>query len=248
MQPGRPFVLSVAGFDPSGGAGVLADVKTFEQHQVYGFGVCSALTVQSDNAFYQVQWLGAAEIIKQIEPLATKFPLAACKIGIIQNWEVLGEVLAFLHHTAPALPVVLDPVLQASAGHIFQTGATGWQQVLPKLSLITPNYNEMKKLGPDKSPEETAADLSYTCPVLLKGGHHPASLGTDYLYRNGSCMAFAPGLPAVYPKHGSGCVLSAAIAANLGLGNALPEACRRGKNYTEAFLSSNSSLLGYHIL
>jgi len=248
MQPDRPYVLSIAGLDPSGGAGILADVKTFEQHQVYGFGICSALTVQNDDAFYKVQWLSAPEIIAQLEPLVTKFPLATCKIGIIRNWEVLDEVLTFLKSKNPDLPIVLDPVLQASAGYVFQTIETGWHQVLPKLSLITPNYNEMKQLGSDSSPEETALSLSATCAVLLKGGHHPAALGTDYLFQNGHYLAFKPGSTEVFPKHGSGCVLSAAIAANLALGHALPEACRRAKKYTESFLSSTPALLGYHYL
>lgn len=248
MQPDRPYVLSIAGLDPSGGAGILTDVKTFEQHQVYGFGICSALTVQSDNAFYRVQWLSAPEIIAQLEPLVTKFRLAACKIGIIQNWDVLDEVLTFLKQINPDLPIVLDPVLQASAGYIFQTAETGWHQVLPKLSLITPNYTEMKQLGAGSSPEETALSLSSTCAVLLKGGHHPTALGTDYLYQNGQCLAFKPGSTEVFPKHGSGCVLSAAIAANLALAHALPEACCRAKKYTESFLSSTPVLLGYHYL
>ncbi|KAA5540326.1 hydroxymethylpyrimidine/phosphomethylpyrimidine kinase [Adhaeribacter rhizoryzae] len=248
MQPDRPYVLSIAGLDPSGGAGVLADVKTFEQHQVYGFGVCSALTVQSDSDFLSVKWLSAPEIIAQLEPLVTKFPLAACKIGIIQNWEVLDEVLNFLKQINPDLPIVLDPVLQASAGYIFQTTEAGWQQVLPKLSLLTPNYNEMKQLRADSSPEETALSLSATCAVLLKGGHHPAAPGTDYLFQNGHFLAFKPGSAEVFPKHGSGCVLSAAIAANLALGYALPEACRLAKKYTELFLSSTPALLGYHYL
>ncbi|MGV3586068.1 MAG: hydroxymethylpyrimidine/phosphomethylpyrimidine kinase [Adhaeribacter sp.] len=248
MQPDRPYVLSIAGLDPSGGAGILADVKTFEQHQVYGFGICSALTVQSDSDFLSVKWLSTPEIIAQLEPLVTKFRLAACKIGIIQNWEVLDEVLTFLKQINPDLPIVLDPVLQASAGYIFQTAEAGWQQVVPKLSLLTPNYNEMKELSADSSPEETALRLSATCAVLLKGGHHPAALGTDYLFQNGHVLAFKPGSADVFPKHGSGCVLSAAIAANLALGHALPEACRRAKKYTESFLSSSPALLGYHYL
>jgi hydroxymethylpyrimidine/phosphomethylpyrimidine kinase len=246
MQSDRPYLLSIAGFDPSGGAGLLADIKTFEQHRVYGFGVCSALTVQSDNAFYDVQWLDASGIIKQIEPLISKFPVAACKIGIVQNWDVLAEVLTYLKSKVPALPIVLDPVLQASAGYIFQAGETGWQQVLPLVSLITPNYDEMKKLAPDSSPEEAALNLSYTCAVLLKGGHHPETRGTDYLFQGGKCLALSPGTADVHAKHGSGCVLSAAIAANLGLRYPLPEACRRAKQYTESFLSSTSTLLGYH--
>lgn len=248
MQPDRPYVLSIAGLDPSGGAGLLADVKTFEQHRVYGFGVCSAQTIQSDNAFYRVEWLSAPAIIAQVKPLVTKFKVAAAKIGLIQNWQVLATVLTFLKNMQPDMPIVLDPVLQASAGYIFRPDEVGWQQVLPCLSLLTPNYPEMGKLCPGSKPETAAINLSATCAVLLKGGHHPTTPGTDYLYQFGHCTAINPGPAAIYPKHGSGCVLSAAITANLALGCALPDACRQAKKYTESILNSTSTLLGYHCL
>ena len=248
MQPQRPYVISIAGLDPSGGAGLLADIKTLEQNQVYGFGVCTALTVQTDNQVLQVNWLSSAEIINQIEPLVKKFKVAACKIGIVQNWEVLLEVLQYLKTALPGLPIVLDPVLKASDGFAFQANLKNWQTILPFLTVFTPNYEEWQQLEANHNPEESATRLSSTCAILLKGGHHPQHPGIDFLYEDGACTAIPPTLPTIYKKHGSGCVLSSAIAANLAKGYTLTESCQRAKHYTEQFLSSSPTLLGHHTL
>jgi hydroxymethylpyrimidine/phosphomethylpyrimidine kinase len=248
MPESRPYVLSIAGFDPSGGAGILADIKTFEALGVYGFGVCSALTVQSDTDFLRVNWLKTHDVIEQLEPLVNKFPLHACKIGVVKNLDVLLKLILHLKSQQPDIQIILDPVLKASAGFAFHRilESEKLTAVLREISLITPNYDEIKQLKPDLPPIEAAKHLARYCAILLKGGHNPDAPGTDYLFKQDSCIALPPTVPTVSPKHGSGCVLSASIAANLALGCALAEACRRGKRYTESFLSSNLSLLGYH--
>lgn len=248
MPDTRPYVLSIAGFDPSGGAGILADVKAFEMHRVYGFGVCSALTVQNDTDFRKVQWLGTQEITEQLEPLVSRFDIRACKIGIVQNMDVLLEIILYLKRRQPAIQIILDPVLKASAGFAFH-GIPEDEKLMPVLqniALATPNYNEIQQLSPGLPPTDAARTMAQHCAILLKGGHNPEAPGTDYLFQQDFCTALEPTLPVVSPKHGSGCVLSASIAANLALGYILSEACRRGKYYTESFLSSNPTLLGYH--
>ncbi|MDX5437251.1 MAG: hydroxymethylpyrimidine/phosphomethylpyrimidine kinase [Pontibacter sp.] len=248
MSDTRPYVLSIAGLDPSGGAGILADIKTFEQHGVYGFGVCSALTVQNDTDFGKVQWLPVQEIIDQLEPLVSKFPILSCKIGIVQSMDVLLEVILYLKRLQPQIQIVLDPVLKASAGFAFHDALQEQQlnAVLQKLTLATPNYNEIQQLNQGLEPTDAATEMAKHCAILLKGGHNPEAMGIDYLFYQDTCTALEPTLSTISPKHGSGCVLSAAIAANLALGHTLEEACRRGKRYTESFLNSNQSLLGYH--
>ena len=248
MADTRPYVLSTAGFDPSGGAGILADIKTFEALGVYGFGACSALTVQSDTNFLRVSWLKAHDVIDQIEPLVGKFPLHACKIGVVKDLDVLLEIILYLKSRQPDIRIILDPVLRASAGFAFHgiLESEKLTAVLREISLVAPNYDEIKQLNPDLPPIEAAKHLARYCAVLLKGGHNPVAPGTDYLFEQDSCIALPPTLPDISPKHGSGCVLSASIAAHLALGCTLAEACRRGKRYTESFLSSNQSLLGYH--
>lgn len=251
MQQLRPYVMSLAGFDPSAGAGILADIKCFEQLQVYGFGVCTALTVQTDEVFLKNQWLNAAEIIDQAAPLLSKFKVSACKIGLIQNLEVLLEVLTFLRLKSSGLKIVLDPVLKASTGYAFHDWENGFLKLAPvleQLQLITPNYPEMKALGGYTEAHNAAKAWAACCPVLLKGGHSEKNTGTDYLFEGNELHELKPGVSSVYQKHGSGCVLSAAITAQLAKGLCLYDACAAAKKYIEQFLNSNPSLLGYHQL
>jgi len=241
--------MSLAGLDPSGGAGLLADIKTFEAQQAYGLGVCTALTVQTDREFLSVDWLPAARIIAQAAPLLQQYSPAYCKIGIVPGVPVLLEVVRVLHHLRPGIRIILDPVLKASAGFDFHDAGTAqtWQEILPYLYLLTPNYDEVLVLGgPAQDGQEAAMRLSRHCAVLLKGGHHPERKGWDVLYTPETEYLLPPASRQVYAKHGSGCVLSAAITAQLAQGHSLPDACINGKAYTEKFLSSHPSLLGYH--
>jgi hydroxymethylpyrimidine/phosphomethylpyrimidine kinase len=251
MQADRPFVMSVAGFDPSGGAGILADIKCFEQCETYGFGICSALTIQTDTEFLKNEWQSAKQIIDQAYPLLQKFNILSCKIGLIENLEVLEEVLVFLKQQRPDIKIVLDPVLKASSGYAFHDWTDGLSKLIPvlkHLNLITPNYPEMKALAGDIDVHEAAKAWSVHSAVLLKGGHTPDHSGTDYLYENEVCRVLKPSITEIYQKHGSGCVLSAAITAELAKGHTLETACVQGKTYIEHFLNSNTSLLGYHKL
>ena len=118
--------------------------------------------------------------------------------------------------------------------------------MLSKVFLITPNYNEILQLIPFANAKEAAQRISAHCNVLLKGGHNDEEKGVDYLYTNSSITKFVSGNLNVSAKHGSGCVLSAAITANLALGFDLQIACTNAKKYIEQFLSSNKTLLGYH--
>ncbi|WP_225869637.1 hydroxymethylpyrimidine/phosphomethylpyrimidine kinase [Pedobacter psychroterrae] len=246
----RPYVLSIAGFDPSAGAGVLSDIKCFEQHQVYGFGICTALTVQTDASFISCEWMNASQIIAQLKPLMDKFDVRACKVALIKDSSVLLEVISYIKSNNQHTKIILDPVLKSSSGFSFHHwDLEGMTAVLTRLDLITPNYQEMQHMGNSENAEETARMWSAHCPVLLKGGHNSKAPGTDFLFcADKAVMAFAITWGEVYQKHGSGCVLSAAITANLALGFPLDEACRKAKHYTELFLKSNESLLGYHSL
>jgi hydroxymethylpyrimidine/phosphomethylpyrimidine kinase len=248
MQPSRPYVLSIAGFDPSGGAGLLADCKTFEQHAVYGFGVSTAWTVQTDDSFLNIHWLTAEQIIEQLQPLVSKFVIAACKIGVINSPETLLRVIRFLKEYNPAIRIVWDPVLKASAGYEFHevNRFLNLEEILSELTLLTPNYNELQQLQLMTGEQLVKDDHAVFCSVLLKGGHRPDAPGIDTLYEPGGLTVIEAGVDKVFPKHGSGCVLAAAITASLATGQPLKKACKLAKQYVESFLNSNQSLLGYH--
>ncbi|MGV3639598.1 MAG: hydroxymethylpyrimidine/phosphomethylpyrimidine kinase [Adhaeribacter sp.] len=250
MPRTRPFVLSIAGTDPSGGAGVFADLKTLEANRVNGLGVVSAITSQSDREFFGVDWVPAGQIITQAGAVLKRFPVEVVKIGLIQNLEALLTVLDYLLDGYPERQIIWDPILRASAGFVFhgEPAPPLLGKVLPRLCLLTPNVPEALQLAPSNGPEESARQLSRHCAVLLKGGHRADQPGRDQLFlRSGSQYAYRPQPARVSAKHGSGCVLSAAIAANLALGYPLHRAVLRAKCYTTRFLSSNPSLLGYHL-
>lgn len=250
MQLERPFTISIAGLDPSAGAGLLADLKTFETLKIYGFGVVSALSVQDDEQVYQVSWLKSEEIIHQLEPLFKRFKIDACKIGIIRDMATLSELIHFLKLKNEHIKIVVDPVLKSSSGFDFYRteDIIYWQEIIPEITLLTPNYSEMKLISSSDNLHETASQWAKEGNILIKGGHDPINQGVDYLFTQGNQHSIHPVAQEIFPKHGSGCVLSAAITAYLALGFSLLESCKSGKLYTEQFLNSNKSLLGYHSL
>jgi len=245
----RPYALTIAGFDPSAGAGVLADVKAMEASGVYGLAACTALTVQNDVQFERVNWVGLADIQDQIQLLLARFSVGFIKIGLVKSLPILLKLISWLKAQNPAVQIIWDPVLKATAGYEFhaQPDADLLQAICRELALITPNQPEALRLMPAAaSPEAAAEALATWCPVLLKGGHAEGDFATDVLLTPNSRHVLAsPRLPHG-EKHGSGCVLSAAILARLALGDDLPAACRASKAYTAAFLGSNDTLLGYH--
>ena len=244
----RPYALTIAGFDPSAGAGVLADVKTLEASGVYGLAACTALTVQNDVRFERVSWVPLPDIQDQVLLLLVRFPIRAVKISLIENLPTLLELIRWLKAYNPALRIVWDPVLRATAGYEFHArpAADLLQAICRELALLTPNRPEALGLLPAATAEEAAAALAAWCPVLLKGGHAQSARATDVLLAGSSRHEFsAPRLPHG-EKHGSGCVLSAGIVAQLALGQPLPQACQRAKAYVAEFLGSTETLLGYH--
>lgn len=239
--------MSLAGLDPSGGAGLLADIKSFEAQQTIGLGVCTALTVQTDDEFLGVEWITGDRIIAQAMPLLEKFPVQFCKVGLVAHPDILLEVLPALRAIRPGLQFIVDPVLKASAGYVFHTALTQqWLAVLPHVYLLTPNHEEAIAMSGAPCGETGAQKMSAFCHVLLKGGHRPDKAGWDTLYNGNEYTDFMPLSADAPPKHGSGCVLSAAITASLAKGLGLREACEAGKNYTFRYLQSSPALLGHH--
>lgn len=250
MQFDRPIVMSLAGLDPCGGAGLFADIKTFEQHKVYGLGITTAQTLQTEDAFFSIRWESVESILEAIAKMLTNYDVQVVKIGIVQNIRSLHRIVSSIHAFTKNIPIIVDPVIRSTTDFNF------WQesfdsallyQVLQMTELITPNYKEVMQLIPAADEKEAAKKLSCYCNVLLKGGHNQKEPGVDYLYSKTGILKLEPNTAAIFPKHGSGCVLSSSIAANMALGNGLATACHKAKLYTENFLLSNQSLLGFHV-
>jgi len=251
MSAVRPDVLVIAGYDPSGGAGLIADTKTLEMHKVYGFGVCSALTYQNDKKFDDVEWLPVEKIIRQIKILSGRYNFGIVKIGLIEIKDTLLPVIDYLITRNKNTRIIWDPILKSSSGYIFHNDVTEniFKSIIGKIYLITPNIDEARALtGNTKNPEKEMPGITKNnnCSVLLKGGHKKGNTSDDILFSNGEQISFSGSFIAGYDKHGTGCVLSSAIAAGLALGRSLEESCRYAKEYTRKFILSNKTLLGYH--
>ena len=244
------YILTIAGLDPSSGAGITSDIKTFEAHKLYGLSVCTAITVQNDIEFTDCIWVDKKIILKQITLLFSRFSVSVVKIGIIQSWELLLEVIYTLKKINPTIKIVLDPILKASAGFTFHTAqeVDTLEKVLQNCYFVTPNYLEIAALFPDKTIEETIAFIVKRTNIYLKGGHRVDRKGWDEVYYNNTLKLNIPPISkeSIFEKHGSGCVLSAALAANLTKQIPLEDAFKNTKLYTEQFLSSTTSLLGTH--
>ncbi len=253
----RPYILTIAGFDPSAGAGLTSDIKTIEALKGYGLSVCTANTIQNDVEFISCQWMDFDVIKNQIEILFDRFTIDFVKIGIVQNWEVLNAIIDVVLEKNNTIKIVLDPVLKSSSDFNFHsyngdlndqnTIEKQYEEVLDKIYLLTPNYNEIERLYTGKTIEETITHIANKTNLFLKGGHRKEAIGKDELFTSdGKQFVLNPKVQKISEKHGSGCVLSSAITTYLALGLPLLKACYRGKRYTEKVLSSNNSLLGYH--
>lgn len=246
MQEERPYVMTVAGFDPSGGAGILADIKTFEQLKVQGLAVCTAMTIQTGSQCLGLKWQPLDDIVSTMEVLMKSYPVQAVKIGVVKDAAFLDEILKGAEINAPQAKIVWDPVLKSTSEFAFfdLNTISNLKNMLNRIDLITPNYYEYQVLQKNGLFENPAS----SCAVLIKGGHREDLLGTDILVNNGEEISLRPGgtSSVYYPKHGSGCVLSSAVAAHLAKGEGLEAACRKGKDYIGKFLTGTPGLLGFH--
>src|SRR5690606_20335086 len=121
------FILTIAGHDPCGGAGITSDIKTFEAHGLYGLSVCTAITVQNDIEFKACHWISTENVLSQITILFDRYPIHIVKIGIVKSWQSLKHILDKLHQLNSEVKIILDPILKASAGfnfHIIQQAKT----------------------------------------------------------------------------------------------------------------------------
>jgi hydroxymethylpyrimidine/phosphomethylpyrimidine kinase len=236
--------MSIAGYDPSGGAGVLADIKVFEQHKTYGFAVITSNTFQNDSEVKHVDWISIEDIKKQMEVILNKFKVDVFKIGIVENEKMFVALKEFVLKKNSKIKIIWDPILSSTSGFDFFKYRTPVKELLKGIYLITPNLSEFEKLFGN---EETAIEISKQTSIYLKGGHNNHSeKGVDELFSEGNRIILKPKTTEVSRKHGSGCILSSSIAANLALGNDLLSSCKKAKAYTEKKLASNKTLLAYH--
>ncbi len=233
------MVLVIAGSDPSGGAGLQVDLKVLSDHRVYGAAVVSALTVQNTRGVLSVHPVDARLVHDQIAAVIEDLPIAAVKVGMLGESGVVGAVTQALGALDAGVPVVVDPVSRSTSGrNLLHPGAASalLDGLLPLACLLTPNLEEFKAL------DASAGGLRGLCQdrgvaLLVKGGHRDGEVLVDDLWLpDGSRHRFHHPRVATGNTHGTGCVLSTAIAARLAMGMAVVPAARAAVNYLQRLL------------
>ena len=230
MNASVPKVLSIAGSDPSGGAGVQADLKTFTALGVYGMAAITSLTAQNTCGVYDIHEPSPKFLNAQLKAIFEDIMPDAVKIGMVHSRDAMEVVLEVLQKYNPAF-TVLDPVMVSTSGHtlISDDSIDFLKNELSKhIDLITPNLHEAKILYGDDPNYET---LSST--ILLKGGHSDDENCHDVLYENGSKTVFEGKRIDTQNTHGTGCTLSSAIAANYAKEESLTSAIKKAKLYIQ---------------
>ena len=235
-------VLTIAGSDSGGGAGVQADLKTFAALGVHGLSAITALTAQDTRRVHAIHQVPPAHLQRELEALGGDFRIAAVKIGMLGSAAVIGVVERFLRQL-PRVPVVLDPVLVSSSGTPLLAAralALLRERLVPLAHLLTPNLPEAAALLGRPLPRNANAaarallDLGAGA-VLLKGGHRRGVLIVDTLVDAHATRQFRHRRRAL-TAHGTGCVLSAAIAAGLAAGMALDAAVHKAERHLQRAL------------
>jgi hydroxymethylpyrimidine/phosphomethylpyrimidine kinase len=239
----RPLILTIAGFDPSSGAGLSADLKTIEQLGGYGLAICSALTLQTENEFASIQWRASIHLKEELTFLLSRYPVNVLKTGILPSTGLLKELLITAHALQPHLKVVVDPVMRSTTGQSFSDHDYLDAELLRHVTVLTPNLSEWSAIENGSVVNKTETFVNTALYLKSVDNEIP---GVDELYIGGECKRLTSAVASVFEKHGSGCVLASAIATELAKGATLEKACTTAKCYTETFLNSHPSKLGYH--
>jgi hydroxymethylpyrimidine/phosphomethylpyrimidine kinase len=244
-----PVALTIAGSDPSGGAGIQADLKTFHQWGVYGEAVVTLLTVQNTRGVTRVEPLAAELVLAQLQAVLDDIPPHAAKTGALGS----AEIVSGLAQLVPSFtfPLVVDPVMISKHGHRLLSPAAEQvlkDKLLPHTFLLTPNVPEAEVLSnvaieTERDVEEAARRIgSLGCrAVLVKGGHLPGE-PHDVLWQHGVIHVFEGSRVATASTHGAGCTYSAAITANLARGHDLEHSVTLAKAFIQRAIETAPGL------
>jgi hydroxymethylpyrimidine/phosphomethylpyrimidine kinase len=235
------IALTIAGSDSSGGAGIQADLTTFSAFGVYGASALTALTAQNTHGVQGIHAVPAGFVAAQLESVLSDLDVAAIKTGMLADAGIV-ETVARTLRAAPSVPLIVDPVMVATSGDVLlaaEAVAALKRDLIPLATLITPNLAEAGVLlgscraeSEEEMLDQARALVALGCrAVLLKGGHGGEDAAVDVLADATGPQRLALARLDTRHTHGTGCTLSAAIAALLALGIPLTEAVRRAKAY-----------------
>ena len=241
--PSRPVVLTIAGLDPSGGAGIVADIKTIAAFGCFPSAAITSITFQNTTGVFGAEHQTASSLRSQVEPIISDLQVSGAKTGMLPTADIIREVVRIFTETELPAPVV-DPVMVSTSGYdlIGAEAADLLKNDLLRLArIVTPNIPEAERLSginiENQSDMRAAAEVIKQlgpASVLVKGGHRVSSSedAIDILLNeDGEFIEFRDEYVDVGEVHGSGCTLSAAIASCLALGLSVEESVRQAKRY-----------------
>ncbi len=250
-------MLTIAGSDGSGGAGIQADLKTFAALECYGLSVITALTAQNTKGINAIYPVSEAALIEQFRSIVSDIPIDAIKIGLLGSSDIIKSVVLLLKGLESAPPIILDTIFASSGGtpllseeaiRLMQT------ELFPLASLITPNLPETARLlfmkevpATPESIEKAAMQLheNGATSVLVKGGHGEDDNCRDCLLHGNRFFWFSSKKITTNNSHGTGCTLSSAIAAFMARGEKMENAVEKAKAYlNDALLAGAAYRIG----
>lgn len=242
-SPRKPVMLTIAGHDPSGGAGQQADIEAAVSHGCHASCAITAITVQDTHDVHDLHVLDPDLVVRQAEAVLADLPVAAIKLGVLGSAEVANAVADLLDRHA-GIPVVLDPVLVAAGGGRLAEDAVVdvlQRRLLPRAALTTPNVHEARRLGGagDDLDGCGTALLGMGCRyVLVTGGDEPGAEIENRLYGEGRLLQIERWPRLAGRFHGSGCTLASAAAALIARGHAPRDAAQQAQHYVHEALSA----------
>lgn len=247
MSISRPCVLTIAGSDGSGGAGIQADLKAISAQGCYGLTAMTCIVAESPDRVAEIKTLSTKLVASQIKIAFEAFPIQAVKTGLLRSSAMVQVVAKILKPltVVRGIPIVVDPVMLSSVGtslvNTLLISSSYLKALIPLANLLTPNLDELgvfagKKISTYTEMQQIGRTLSkeWRIPILLKGGHLHDRIARDLLVTPaGDEWGYKSPFYSNVITHGSGCTFSAAIAARLALGNPLEQAVGIAKEYMD---------------
>lgn len=259
----QPVCLTIAGLDPSGGAGIIADIKTFSAFGCFAVAAVSSVTFQNTTGVFGAVHQTADSVRRQVEPVLGDYDIAAIKTGMLPTRDIIEEVAKIIGECGLE-NIVVDPVVRSTSGFdlIDDAALTALiEKLFPLADLITPNIPEAERIARIKivssNDIQKAAEIMRSLGaknVLIKGGHFrnlefgirnselEGRKSTDYLFTTDGVQLFEAEFIETTATHGTGCTLAAAITANLALGNALAESVKIAKDFVNEAIRTAPNL------